>query len=100
MKQLNLLRNINLDNSFEIDVSELRTVSSQKFDTMTMSIPLGGVNKNVILKRVNIFSDNFKVTTSGEENIEWDLGEHYRGEIEGEEKLEALAKSKTYPLIK
>jgi len=85
MKQLNLLRNINLDNSFEIDVSELRTVSSQKFDTMTMSIPLGGINKNVILKKVNIFSENFTVTTSDGENIEWDLGEHYRGEIEGEE---------------
>lgn len=86
MKQLNLLRNISLDNSFEIDISELRSVSLQKFDTMTMSIPLGGISRNVVLKRVNIFSENFKVTTSDGVNTDWELGEHYRGEIEGEEK--------------
>ena len=85
MKQLNLLRSVNLDNTFDIDMSELRTVSSQKFETMTMSIPLGGINRNIVLKKVNIFSSNFSIGTDGDP-IEWDLGEHYRGEIEGEER--------------
>jgi hypothetical protein len=85
MKQLNLLRSLNLDNTFDIDLSEMRTVSSQKFNTIRMTIPIAGTSKNVILKKVNIFSSNFSIGTNGEP-IEWDLGEHYRGEIEGEER--------------
>lgn len=83
--QYTLLKNINLNNTFEIDRTQLRSLSLSNEKNVTISLPLRNVTKDINLTKANIFSDNFNLLSSSGDVCGVDLGTHYRGKLADDE---------------
>ena len=83
--QYTLLKNINLNNTFEIDRHQLMSLSKSNEKNVSISLPLAGNLKNINLTKANIFSDNFHLVSSSGNVCGVDLGTHYRGKLEDDD---------------
>jgi hypothetical protein len=81
MKNLNILKTVNLDGTFQLEKSSLDDILLNSHNNLRLQIPINGINETLELEKANIFSDKFKVEYADGIDRNYDLGVHYRGKI-------------------
>ena len=81
MKNLNILKTVNLDGTFQLERSSLDDILLNSHNNLKLQIPINGINETLELEIANIFSDKFKVEYADGVDRGYDLGVHYRGKI-------------------
>lgn len=81
MKNLNILKTVNLDGTFQLERSSIDDILLNSHNNLKLQIPINGINETLDLERANIFSDEFKVEYADGIDRGYDLGVHYRGKI-------------------
>ncbi len=66
-----------------LDMSSIQSIYQQKAETIEISIPYNGSNIDVVLYKVNPFTDGFTVDTNLKQNVQYTPGVYYRGIVKG-----------------
>src|SRR5690606_17493787 len=66
-----------------LDLTSIQSIYHQKHENIEISIPYNGSSVDVVLYRVNPFSDNFTLNTNLRQNLDYTPGVYYRGIVKG-----------------
>jgi hypothetical protein len=83
--KLGLLKKLNQNGTFEIDIPTLVGVIHGKPKNLELDLPVKDSSVNLKLTRREIFTENFKVTDDSGKTLKVDPGVHYDGIVEGKQ---------------